>query len=258
MLRSRLREVWGKDVGRQPVNKSATMTPECRVVRAVIWGEPVFFTITNARDTIQKHHARGNFYEPEELEIIRRWCPPGSVFCDIGANIGNHAVFALKFLRVKQLIAFEPNPVAIEVLQSNLALNGVLDCCDLRFLGKGLSDHAAVGLSMQAPEKNLGAGKMVADGGQLEVIPGDTALQGGRVDFIKIDVEGMELGVLSGLSETIATSRPTIFIEVDRENYEGFFGWCSVNGYVIKERFKRYPVNENFLVVPKSEVENNA
>lgn len=244
-------------MGKRPVNKSATMTPECRVVRAVIWGEPVFFTITNARDTIQKHHARGNFYEPEELEIIRRWCPPEGVFCDIGANIGNHALFALKFLRVKQLIAFEPNPVAIDVLQSNLELNGVLELCDLRFLGKGLSDHAAAGLSMHTPEKNLGAGKMIADGGQLEVIAGDTAIQGARVDFLKIDVEGMELDVLAGLSSTIAQSQPTIFIEVDRENYQGFFDWCASNGYVIKERFKRYPVNENFLITPHLEVEAN-
>ncbi len=240
-------------MGKRPVNKTSTMTPECRVVRAEIWREPVFFTITNPRDTIQKHHARGNFYEPEELEIIRRWCPPDSVYCDIGANIGNHAVFALKFLRVKRLIAFEPNPVAIEVLQSNLALNGVTGLCDLRFLGKGLSDHAAEGLSMQVPDKNLGAGKMVADGGQLEVIVGDVALDGAQVDFMKIDVEGMELAVLSGLSQTIATWKPTIFIEVDRQNYEGFFAWCKANAYEIKERFKRYPVNENFLVIPQVE-----
>lgn len=240
-------------MGKKPVNKSATMTPPCQVVRAEIWREPVFFTITKPRDTIQKHHARGNFYEPEELEIIRRWCPPDSVFCDIGSNIGNHALFALKFLRVRHLIAFEPNPVAIEVLRSNLELNGVLGLCDLRHLGKGLSDHAAEGLSMQVPDKNLGAGKMVADGGALEVIPGDVALDGEQVDFIKIDVEGMELAVLSGLAQTFERWRPTMFIEVDRENYDGFFAWCAANRYDIKERFKRYPVNENFLVTPKPE-----
>ena len=229
-----------------------TVTPAGQVVRAVIWGEPVYFTITNPRDSIQKIHHQGQFYEPEELEIIRKWCPPGAVFADIGANIGNHSLFALKFLRVAKVICFEPNPAAISILHSNLGLNGVLDRCDLRHLGVGLSDEASSGFGIVATRRNLGGGQMVADGGELTVARGDDLLADEPVSFIKIDVEGMETRVLAGLSAVIAARHPTIFVEVDNTNRAAFLDWVAAQGYEVRARYRRYKTNENFLITPKS------
>src|SRR6185295_8243062 len=39
----------------------------------------------------------------------------------------------------------------------------------------------------------------------------------GRVDFIKLDVEGAELHVVRGLLETLATHQPIVAIEVYRD-----------------------------------------
>ncbi len=238
----------------EPVATPAlVISPAGQVVRAIVQGQPIYFTLTNTRDTIQKEHLAGRFYEPEELEIIAKHCPKGAVFADIGANIGNHALFALKVLGVKKLIAFEPNPVAIAILQSNLGLNGVIERCDLRHLGFGLSDKAQGGLAMAVarPNKNLGGGKLVS-GGDLQVIPGDQALAKDNVDFIKIDVEGMEMQVLAGLAETIARCRPRIFIEVDDVNNAAFLAWVEDNRYSIAATYRRYRVNENYLLVPKT------
>ena len=228
------------------------------MVRCEVWGEPVFFTITNGKDVIQKKHIQGSFYEEEELEIIREYCRPGSVFCVIGSNIGNHALFALKFLRVAKAILFEPNPRAIEILISNLTLNGVLARCDISNLGVGLSDEAAGGLSIVAPGKNLGAGRMVEGDGDLAVIAGDSVLAGQTVDFMKIDVEGMEMQTLAGLHATIKANRPVIFIEVDRANRDAFGEWVRANEYAVKARYQRYRVNENFLLVPNKKAQPEA
>ncbi|NEY89031.1 FkbM family methyltransferase [Tabrizicola oligotrophica] len=229
------------------------VSPAGQVVRAEIAGQAVFFTLTNPRDVIQKEHLAGRFYEPEELEIIRAHCPQAAVFVDIGANIGNHALFALKMLGVRKVIPFEPNPVALAVLRSNLGLNGELGRCDLAHLGLGLSDRAQGGLAMEVdkPNKNLGGGRLV-EGGELRVIRGDDALAPEAVDFIKIDVEGMEMQVLRGLSQTITRCRPVIFIEVDEANRAEFLAWVAVSGYAIADTFRRYPVNENFLIKPAS------
>jgi FkbM family methyltransferase len=235
-----------------PSAPTLTRSAAGQVVRSVIWGQPVYFTITNRRDTIQKQHYHGRFYELEELEIIRQWCPPGGVFCDIGANIGNHALFALKFLHPTEVILFEPNQVAIDVLLSNLNLNGVAERCDLSHLGIGLSDTDMAGMSVVAPGRNLGAGRMVQTGGALAVRRGDSALAGRHVDFLKIDVEGMEVSVLNGLSATIAACRPRMFVEVDQANRAGFLAWTKEHQYAVRGTYKRYRTNENFLIVPEA------
>lgn len=223
------------------------------VVRTQLWGETVFFTITNARDHIQAEHRAGRFYETEELDIIRAWLRPGSVFCDIGANIGNHTLFALRILRAGRAILFEPNPTAIAVLESNLAVNGLLDRCDLSHLGCGLSDQVQAGLSVVAPRRNLGGARLVQGDGDLRVIRGDDALDGQQVNFIKIDVEGMEMKVLGGLSATLQRCRPRIFVEVDRTNFPEFKAWLRASGYAVRDRFRRYRANENFLLVHPEE-----
>jgi FkbM family methyltransferase len=225
-------------------------SPVCQVVRTKICGRIIQFTITNPEDVIQKSHAKGVFYEPEELAIIGQWFRPGSVFCDIGANIGNHSIFALKILNASRAVLFEPNPVAIEVLRSNIHLNGLRKQVDLTFLGLGLSDSAADGLSIKAPRGNLGAGRIVPGGGEVKTIPGDDALADRQVDFIKMDIEGMELRALSGLSRTISRCRPTMFIEVDNTNDAEFLHWVSANGYRVETSFRRYRTNINYLVRP--------
>jgi FkbM family methyltransferase len=231
-----------------------TITAPGQVVRSVILGQPIQFFISNPRDAIQKHHARGTFYETEELEIIRQWCPPGAVFCDIGANIGNHALYALKFLHPAKVVLFEPNPEVIRILLTNLGLNGVLDRCDISNLGIGLSDVPAENRAISAPRRNLGGGRIVesdqAEGG-IPLRRGDDILHDIAPTFLKIDVEGMEMAVLAGLADTITRHRPTIFVEVDQVNRAAFLDWVTAQDYAVKARFRRYRANENFLIVPR-------
>ena len=71
------------------------------------------------------------------------------------------------------------------------------------------------------------------------------------IDFLKIDVEGMEIAVLGGLAETIARCRPVFFIEVDDVNNAAFMAWVAANDYEVAATYRRYKVNENFLLKPK-------
>lgn len=237
--------------------ETLTVTAPGQVVRSVIHGQPVQFFIANPRDTIQKVHATGQFYEAEELEIIRQWCPPGAVFCDIGSNVGNHAIYALKFLHAARVILCEPNPAAIEILLTNLGLNGLLRRCDTSRLGYGVSDHDADGMTIRASRRNLGGGKIepVEDGhiaaGGISLRRADGLLADVTPDFVKIDVEGMEMSVLQGLSGLLERCRPIFFIEVDRANRVLFQQWVRDNGYVVRARYRRYRTNENFLIVPQ-------
>lgn len=239
-----------RDTAPNPLSGEVFVTPKGFVARAEIKGQPVFFAVANPRDSIQRSHMAGAFYEPEELAIIEAHFPKGGVFFDIGTNVGNHTLYALMFLGASRAIVVEPNPDAIALLTANLALNGLTGRVDMSLLGKGLSDRAAGGLSLDVPDRNLGGARMVEGGGTLEVMRGDDAIRGQKVDFIKMDVEGMELQVLNGLSQTLATHKPKIFIEVNNENRDGFFAWVKANGYRVGAEFRRYRLSENFLLLP--------
>jgi FkbM family methyltransferase len=234
--------------------------PGTSVVRAIIGGGPVFFTVANPDDRIQRKHMRGKFYEPVELDLIAAHFTAGGVFCDVGANVGNHSLYALLRLGAARVIPFEPNPAAYELYLSNMVLNGVLDRIETGTLGFGLTDRDdAPGMALAPRENNLGATQLVAgEEGLIPVRRGDDLLDGRRIDFLKIDVEGMELEVLRGLDGTIRTRRPPIFLEVDHRNRPGLMGWCAGAGYRLAVEGRSFKKNQNLLLLPDRGTAANA
>jgi FkbM family methyltransferase len=230
-----------------------------KISSAVVEGVDVIFFVTDESDEIQRYHAKGEFYEAEELQIIREYFPRGGTFVDVGSNVGNHAIFVSKFLDPAQIIVIEPNPPAIAILKVNILLNGLQRLVDTSNLGVGLSDTSGKAWAY-TPPANLGATQLrieTADG-PLSLIPGDVILQDRRVDFLKIDVEGMELKALAGLEQTISKWRPPMFVEVDDENAGSFEEWLETYNYEAIRKYRRYPVNENYMVVPKETGRNRA
>ena len=70
-----------------------------------------------------------------------------------------------------------------------------------------------------------------------------------KIDFIKIDVEKMEIDVLQGARGIIATYRPDIFIEIMNENISEFQNFLKKIGYSVKKQFN-YVNAINFYIVP--------
>ncbi len=222
------------------------------LVSTTVKGSPVRFFVTDRDDSIQGFHARGVFYEQEELEIITRYFPVAGVFVDVGANVGNHSVFVGKYLRPRQIIVLEPNQPAIDILRANVEINGLQSLVDMSRLGVGLSDVASTATA-DTPPGNLGGTRLLtcrADNGTIPLIRGDVILQDRPVDFLKIDVEGMEMRVLAGLEATIARWRPPMFIEVDDSNVAPFHDWMRLHDYAATCRYRRYDVNENYMTLP--------
>lgn len=213
-------------------------------------GRRVLFATDKEADPIQRAHRSAAFYEAEELALLKTHVKKGATFVDIGANVGNHTLYAAMFLGAKRVIPAEPNPLALRLLLINVMMNGVEDRVDTRGLGVGLSDAAGVGFGMEARHKNLGAAKMLAGQGDLTVLTGDALLAEDTPSFIKIDVEGMEMQSLAGLTATIARCRPMMLIEVDQANYDAFDAWLSENAYSVVDTIQRYATNKNFLIKP--------
>ncbi|MFV0386507.1 FkbM family methyltransferase [Paracoccus sp. (in: a-proteobacteria)] len=159
-----------------------------------------------------------SFYEEPVLRSVRDSVDlRGKVVLDIGANIGNHAVYFAAICGVARCIAFEPNPAPAAILRRNLELNG-LDNVELRQVA--LSDQPGSLRVARLVPGNIGATSFAESGeGVIPAVRLDD-LDPGRVDFIKLDVEGMAVKVLEGARETIAASRPGILIELFPVEYD--------------------------------------
>jgi FkbM family methyltransferase len=139
---------------------------------------------------------------------------------DVGANIGNHSLYLHDDF--KKVYAFEPNPVALEKLNLHITKNSIEN---ITVFPVGLSDVAET-LAFESPTStNLGTGRFLradqeipttAKVMHLKTEIGDSVLrdQGIEdVDFIKIDVEGLEIEVMRGLQNTIHRDKPVIAFE---------------------------------------------
>ena len=154
-------------------------------------------------------------YERALLEFLRVRLPANAgTMLDVGANIGNHAIYLCD--RFAHVHCFEPNPTAVERLEENIRLNRI-ENIEVHRIGLGSRDGS---LPFATSTDDLGLARFVDDNAeasaQLPITSADRwAAQNGAsdIDFIKIDVEGFELEVLTGLSGVIRTFSPLIAFE---------------------------------------------
>jgi FkbM family methyltransferase len=162
--------------------------------------------------------AYGQFSEGEAT-LFRHVMPVGGLAVEVGSNIGALTVpLAQTAGPGGKIYAFEPQRPLFQILCANLALNSLFNV-EARPLGIG----RAPGTLQTPPQdytapQNFGGISLTAGPGEtVEIVPLD-ALAFPRLDFLKIDVEGMEAEVLAGAEKTIATHRPVICVENDRDD----------------------------------------
>ena len=135
----------------------------------------------------------------------------------MGANIGNHSLFFAKICNFSQCHAFEPNPVALHVLERNIEINSLRD--KVNIIPKGVGEKNCKMTLGNIPYDNIGK-TTLETGGDIEIIALDQ-LNLKDVDCIKIYTEGMSLAVLMGAEKTIVQNKPVLFIELwDNESQE--------------------------------------
>lgn len=169
------------------------------------------------------HHG---LYDKRELELLFRFLAPleaafrAGVALDIGANIGNHALYFAGRFRVVH--AFEPHPATFHLLAYNATL---ADNVVVHKLGLGSADAV---LSLNEDPDNMGASSIRHAAGagvrsvQIEVRRlDDLNLPLDGLSFVKIDVEGFEPQVLRGAAHTLAVRQPVVVLEQLEREFSG-------------------------------------
>lgn len=163
-------------------------------------------------------------HETAEHRFLRSLNLSGQVVYEVGAF---HGLLTLFFSgRAKEVIAYEPNPSSHRRVLENLRLNGranvrvrnvavgeregsITLLCDTLMPGGTSGDPAlAAQIRGSSPE---------ATTIDVRVVPLDDDIAAAGLpppDFVKIDIEGMELPALRGMTQTLALYRPALYLEM--------------------------------------------
>lgn len=200
-------------------------------------------------------------YEPYSMAMIRRFVRPGQTAIDIGANVGAIAFALADAVGEKGTVhAFEPGPPFARRFQANLSANPSL-AGRIRLHEVGLSNVPGK-LSWQASSVYTGTASMysgVHDSNQptleLPVERLDDYVSKhsiGAPQFIKIDVDGLELEILEGARELLERHRPVLYVETTMWNDEMRETARKIDLFLTGLGYELYRVNERSFEITKT------
>lgn len=156
-------------------------------------------------------------WEPDTVEVFSRCLRPDSAYVDFGAWIGPTVLLAGSIAR--RVVCVEPDPVAREHLERNLALNESLS---RKVRVHGFAIAAADGTAELAAKEDGGNSLSsllhrheAPVSWTVETVGIQSFLRRGDVagsDFFKFDVEGAEYEVIPRMRAYIHANRPSIYL----------------------------------------------
>jgi len=141
-------------------------------------------------------------------KVSERALPRPTVVFDIGANIGEYSLAVLNLIPDAQLYSFEPNPNTFVSLKNKLEVYPAV-----RLFEFGLGSHNYTGYISESTENDpsssiteheSSAGAPVQVRHLMDVV---AELKISRIDFMKIDAEGMDYEILLNAKPLIPTIR---------------------------------------------------
>lgn len=188
-------------------------------------GRGISWTINGVTYRVDPHHRQrlGQNYDLPVASFLRERIKPGALCVDVGANVG---VYVLQFAHWSgpkgRVIAFEPNPGALDILRKHVRMNGIASQVTIVAAAIGESRGAAILYAVAADGMSrLGEPNKALSGKVREisvpVLTLDEYCRAGAVqpDWLFIDIEGFEIAALAGARELIAKGRGELGIVVE-------------------------------------------
>ena len=193
-------------------------------------------------------------YSDIELTIMLNFIKRNDVVFDIGSNIGAFTIPFAKRVGINgKVYGFEPQESIFELLKNNIN-NNRLENIEIFKKGIGLQkknifiqslDYNKLGnfggVSLKNENDEVAKIKLDKPKQRVEIIRLDEFINIKKCNFIKIDVEFMEIEVLKGGKKFLKKFRPIIWIE----NHGGYPN--DLNKFLIKNEYKLYWVKSRLF-----------
>jgi FkbM family methyltransferase len=191
--------------------------------------------VDGADTAIVPHLIRDGVFDPDLTAFLAKAIAPGMTFLDIGANFGTYTLVAAQLVGAGgRVCAVEADPAVAALLRETVTMNGFAERCTVISAAAGARNGEG---ALHRFGTRIGSSTMVAqvaeaaraDYGEtvstqpvacrtIDSIAAENTLE--RIDWIKIDVEGLEHEVLLGAQTTINQHRPRLIVEW----HNAFFG----------------------------------
>jgi FkbM family methyltransferase len=178
----------------------------------------LIYLLTGDDRLINPRFIMDGIYETEVTHYFLQNIRPGSHCLDVGANFGYHACIMGKCCHPGKTISIEADPIVFELLRDNIMINWINESVipinaaaaatdGTLTLYRRLTRSGNTSI-LRIPDEDLQTrlGEAPSEAFEVRALRLDDLLDefGGRVDFLKVDVEGAEPLVFRGARELIA------------------------------------------------------
>jgi FkbM family methyltransferase len=206
-----------------------------------------FFIPDAMTDKMQLPPLLGQFHELPMLSAFASCTDTDGVICDLGANFGSHTLFFAAVMGAQHVHSFEPQSHLVEVIKTTLALNNV-ENVTLHNAVAGAKRGVAHLRSENAENSGMAEFRPGDGTTSVPMVPVDEVIGDAHVTGANIDVEGMQMPVLRGMSKTICRCNPVLWLELRpaKGEIEQPSEWLAKRGY------KRFPISpRDFIFLPE-------
>lgn len=194
-------------------------------------------------------------YEIPVQELLAEYLKPQDVFYDIGANVGFFTILAAKLVGKKgKVYSFEPEAENAAILKHNIELNNLTQVVAIEKAVSKITGVTKLWLT------EYSGGHSIAPVGEkfdpekyitINTVSIDELLQQQTIEpptLVKIDVEGAEIDVLEGMSQTIDQWHPMIIYEVDDQRPEGLSNKReAIDHFLLSHGYEIKPLEASYL-----------
>jgi FkbM family methyltransferase len=181
--------------------------------RFITFGFPAGYRMRFYPSSISAGLWRHRHFRSQDVDFVGSYLQPGETFVDVGANVGQLSLAAaMRVTPAGRVISIEAHPRTCKYLEGNVRLNDL--AVEIHNVAIGSTSGELFFTDFRSDDMNFASPTPPRGGSALRVPVRtlDSIIEQRPVDLLKVDVEGFEVDLLKGASQTISNCK-CLYIE---------------------------------------------